>query len=226
MVKKILFMLLFFPIILFASPKECAVKPSYNIIITEASVRLFNTKTNITISPQGKINLDGTQQVTDTQLQKTAALFQHDLRKQLPAFKQQAYSVLDNLKTVFDQAINAKLANDIELHKQLDKLYKRLANLLENTIVTEQGQTRFYYKKFNNIRAEGESITKGIFYNIIGNSILTFNLYKNYQGIKKIAKDEWKGQKPMLKQFDRDVCTLITTIDNNYQQIVSDVKSR
>ncbi len=226
MLKKYLMLLVFLPGISWSAQKQCPIKPMYDIVITNEQVRFINDKHDLMISPQGKINLDGTQQVTDTQLQKTAALFQHNLRKQLPAFKQQAYSVLDNLKTVFDQAINAKLANDIELHKQLDKLYKRLANLLENTIVTEQGQTRFYYKKFNNIRAEGESITKGIFYNIIGNSILTFNLYKNYQGIKKIAKDEWKGQKPMLKQFDRDVCTLITTIDNNYQQIVSDVKSR
>lgn len=221
MLKKLFITLLLLPMTLLASQKECLVKPSYDIVISEESVHIFNKKNDLTIMPKGTVMLNNKFVSLDPKLQKNIIQFQQDLRQQLPQLEQQAYTLLDEVKVTFEQAIKKQLGDDNELHSQLNKLYKRLIKLLHRSIVTENGETQFYYKNYNNIKQEGEDIGKRIFYNIVGNSILQFDLFKNYGAIKEISKNEWKAQKPKLKKFDSHLCLVITNIDQQYQQILT-----
>lgn len=221
MLKKLFIILLLLPMTLLANQKECLVKPSYDIVISNESVHIFNKKNDLTIMPKGTVMLNNKFVSLDPKLQKNIIQFQQDLRQQLPQLEQQAYILLDEVKVTFEQAIKKQLGDDNELHSQLNKLYKRLIKLLHRSIVTENGETQFYYKNYNNIKQEGEDIGKHIFYNIVGNSILQFDLFKNYGAIKEISKNEWKAQKPKLKKFDTHLCLVITNIDQQYQQILT-----
>lgn len=221
MLKKLFITLLLLPMTLLASQKECLVKPSYDIVISNESVHIFNKKNDLTIMPKGTVMLNNKFVSLEPKLQKNIVQFQQDLRQQLPQLELQAYTLLDEVKVTFEQAIKKQLGDDNELHSQLNKLYKRLIKLLHRSIVTENGETQFYYKNYNNIKQEGEDIGKRIFYNIVGNSILQFDLFKNYGAIKEISKNEWKAQKPKLKKFDSHLCLVITNIDEQYQQILT-----
>lgn len=225
MLKTLLFILLLLPMSLFASHKACPVKPSYDIAITEENVHIFNPQDDLIIMPKGMVVLNGNSIPLDTQLQKQTEQFQKELRKQLPQLEQQASNLLGEVKVTFDQAIKTKLGDDSELHNQLNKLYKRLVKLLHRSISTEQGETHFYYKNFNNIRQEGQDIGERIFYDVVGNSLLQFDLFKNYGAIKQISKNEWKSQKPKLKTFDAHLCSVITDIDRQYQQILTELNA-
>lgn len=221
MLKKLLFLLLFNSFTVFAANQECAVKPSYDIVISKQNVHIFNDKNDLLISPTGKIIFNNQSVSPSPQLKQNALKFQRALRQQLPELEQQALNLLDEVNTTFKKAIITKLDDDSGLHEQLKKLYKRLVNLLHQSIITENNETHFYFKNFNNLKKDGEQIGQRIFYNIVGNSILHFRLFKNYGGIKQISKNEWKTQKPKLKAFDSKICSVITNVDTQYKQILS-----
>lgn len=221
MLKKLFVILLLLPMSLFASQKKCEVKPSYDIVISKQNVHIFNKQDNLIILPKGIVMLNGKSVPLAPTLQKKTEQLQQNLRQQLPLLEHRAYTLLGEVKVTFEQAIKTKLGDDSDLYNQLNKLYKRLVNLLHRSIITDNDETRFYYNNFNKIKQEGEDIGQRVFYNIVGNSILQLNLFKNYGAIKQISKNEWKSQKPKLKKFDAHICSVITDIDLQYQQILT-----
>ncbi|MCX8649107.1 DUF2884 family protein [Gilliamella sp. B2776] len=221
MLKKLLLMVIIFPTTLFAAQKECPVKPSYNIIVTRENVHIFDKKNDLMIKPNGEVIFNEKNLILQPSLEKQTQKFQANLRQQLPKLEQEALSILTEVKITFEKAIKNKLGNDNELHDELSKLYKRLVKLLHKSIMTESGNTQFYYQDFNNLKKDGEAIGKRIFYNVVGGSIINFDFFKNYGAIKQISKNEWKDQKPKLKAFDAHICSVITDIDDQYQLILT-----
>ncbi|GAA5105738.1 hypothetical protein GCM10023211_04800 [Orbus sasakiae] len=211
--------------LLLASPAmaktvECLVKPSYDIVVSQSSVQLANPQTNVIIMPNGAVMLNGQSVKTKPAIQKEAKQFQAYLREQLPLFENRAYWQLNDVRVAFETAIREKLGNKSELLKHLNNLHAQLTDLLHKSIQTKDGVTYFYYQPFNNIKKDGEDIGEKVFYKILGDSITSFNLFKNYSAIKKIAKQEWKEQKVILKSFDEHVCELISDIDNQYNHLM------
>ncbi|WP_392562690.1 hypothetical protein RHO12_04190 [Orbus sturtevantii] len=206
-----------------AKTKECLVKPSYDIIVDNESVLITNPTTRLAINNDGSMVLNNHTVNVKAATKIEAKEFQAYLRWQLPNFEQQAYRELGGVRSVFEKAINERLGNDSGLLKNLNSLYAQLTELLSHAITTKNDVTYFYYKPFNNLKKEGEAIGKKVFYKIISDSIFSFNVFKNYSAIKKIAKQEWKQQKTLLKSFDDDVCTLITDIDDKYNHLMSAV---
>ena len=221
MLKKLLLMVIIFPATLFAAQKECPVKPSYNIAITKENVHIFNKKNDLMIKSNGEVVFNEKIVLLQPPLEKQMQKLQTDLRQQLPKLEQEALSILAEIKITFESAIKNKLGNDNELYGELNKLYKRLVKLLHKSITSESGNTQFYYQNFNNLKKDGEEIGKHIFYNIVGGSIINFDFFKNYGAIKQISKNEWKAQKPKLKAFDAHICSVITNIDGQYQEILT-----
>ncbi|MFQ1008063.1 hypothetical protein B6D12_10825 [Gilliamella apicola] len=221
MLKKLLLMVIIFPATLFAAQKECPVKPSYNIAITKENVHIFNKKNDLMIKSNGEVVFNEKIVLLQPPLEKQTQKLQTDLRQQLPKLEQEALSILAEIKITFESAIKNKLGNDNELYGELNKLYKRLVKLLHKSIISESGNTQFYYQNFNNLKKDGEEIGKHIFYNIVGGSIINFDFLKNYGAIKQISKNEWKAQKPKLKAFDAHICSVITNIDGQYQEILT-----
>ncbi|MCX8641171.1 MULTISPECIES: DUF2884 family protein [unclassified Gilliamella] len=224
MLKKLLLILLIFPVIAVAKQKQCAVKPSYDITITEKNVRIFNKNSDLTILSNGNVELNQSPVLLNAQQQKQTLMFQKNIRQQLPQLEQQALTMLSSVKFSFENAIKNKLGNDSKLQSELNKLYKRLVKLLHQSIITENGRTEFHYQNFNNLKKDGEEIGQRIFYNVVGGSLVNFNFFQNYATINEISKNEWKAQKPKLKAFDAHICSVITDINNQYQQILSELE--
>ncbi|WP_085247747.1 DUF2884 family protein [Gilliamella mensalis] len=221
MFKKLLLIALLLPITVFAAKKECKVKPSYDITISNESVRVFNNKNDLTIMPNGNVIFNKQSVTLNPPLQKKLVLFQQDLRQQLPLLEQQSLNFLAEVKENFEKAIKNHLNNDNTLKIELNKLYKRLVRLLHASLITENGNTRFSYQNFNNLKKDGEDIGQRVFYNVVGGSILHLDFFKNLGGIKQISKNEWKAQKSKLKAFDAHICSVITSIDEQYEQILT-----
>ncbi|WP_392553329.1 hypothetical protein RHO14_05570 [Orbus wheelerorum] len=203
-----------------AKSKECLVKPSYDIVIDNNFVQITNSLNSLIIQPNGTMMLNNNKIDTKPAILIEAKQFQTYLRQQLPTFEMQAHSELIGVRTVFEKAIRDRLGNDSELLNNLNSLYVQLVGLLSKAITTKGNVTYFYYQPFNNLKKDGEVIGKKVFYKIIGDSIFSFNVFKNYSAIKKIAKQEWKEQKTILKEFDDDVCVLITNIDDKYNHLM------
>jgi hypothetical protein len=226
MLKYLLLIVLFFPVSVFAAKKECGVKPSYNITISKESVHIFNKKNDLTITQNGRVILNEKLVTLNPSLQKELIQFQHVLRQQLPLLELQSVNLLTEVKEAFEKAIKNQLSDDNELKGELNKLYKRLVQLLHTAIITENGYTRFSYQNFNNLKKDGEDIGQRIFYNVVGGSILHFNFFKNLAAIKQISKNEWKAQKPKLKAFDAHICSVITDIDKQYTLILTQLNNQ
>ena len=224
MLKKMIFILsLTLSIATFAAQKECPVKPSYDIVINKDSIHIYNKSNDLSIMNDGQVILNKKIISPNPSLRKKLDQFEKALRSQLPQLEQQSLSLLSEVKVAFDQAITKKLSDDRELHSELNKLYKRLVKLLHGSLISEDGSTKFYYQKFNKLKKDGHDIGERIFYNVIGGSILEFNLFKNIAAIKDISKNEWKAQKPKLKAFDAHICSVITDVDQQYQQILTEL---
>jgi hypothetical protein len=223
MLKYLLLIVLLFPSLAFAAKKECGIKPSYNITISKESVHIFNNKNDLTIALNGNTVLNEKSATLTPALQKDLIQFQKYLRQQLPLLEQQSVNMLTEIKDAFDEAIKNKLGDDSELKDELNKLHKRLVKLLHSSIMTEGDNTRFSYQNFNTLKKDGEKIGRRIFYNVVGSSILGFNFFKNFGAVKDISKNEWKAQKPKLKVFDAHICNVITDVDKQYQQILTEL---
>lgn len=224
MLKKILFLFsLTLSITAFAAKKECPVKPSYDIVINKNNIHIVNKSNDLSIMSDGQVVLNAKTVSVNKSLRKKLNEFQKSLRLKLPQLEQQSLNLLLDVKVAFDQAITRKLSDDRELHSELNKLYKRLVKLLHRSIITENGTTTFYYQNFNNLKKDGEDIGERIFYNVVGGSIVEFNFFKNLGAIKDISKNEWKIQKPKLKAFDAHICSVITNVDQQYQQILTEL---
>lgn len=224
MLKKIIVIFsLTLSITVFAAQKECAVKPNYDIVINKDNIQIVNKSNDLSIKNDGKVILNKKTISASPQLRKKLNEFQKSLKSQLPQLEQQSLDLLLEVKIAFDLAITRKLSDDRELHGELNKLYKRLVKLLHRSIITENGTTKFYYQNFNKLKKDGQDIGERFFYNVVGGSILEFNFFKNFGAIKDISKNEWKAQKPKLKAFDAHICSVITDIDKQYQQILTEL---
>jgi hypothetical protein len=221
MLKNLILIALLLPMTVFATKKECGIKPSYDITINRESVHIFDKKNDLIIMPNGNAILNKKAVSLNPLLQKELIQFQQNLRQQLPLLEQQSLSFLTEIKETFEKAIKNQLGDDNELKSELNKLYKRLVKLLHASIITENGNTQFSYQHFNNIKKEGEDIGQHILYNVVGGSILHFEFFKNLGAVKQIAKNEWKAQKSKLKAFEAHVCSVITDIDVQYKQILT-----
>lgn len=205
----------------FAKRKECAIKPTYDIVVSDDSLQLINKRQTININAKGLIKLNDNPVDTKGNIQLQAKQFHAFLYQQLPNFEKQSYQQLDDLRANFEIAIREKLDNKNDLLQNLNGLYDDMIVLLQKTIITHNGVTNFYYQPFNDLKANSEAMGKKRFYKIIGGSIIHFDVMKNFSMIKQIAKNEWKQQKVKLKQFDQQVCELFTQIDQQYKQLVS-----
>ncbi len=203
-----------------AKSKECLIKPDFDIVVSDNSAQLVNDMQNIIIDANGLINLNGSQLKVANKVQQQAKNLHAFLRQQLPDFAYQSQQHLDNIRSAFKTAIREKLGNKSELAENIDGLYFEVKQLLQNTIITRDGVTYFYYQPFNTLKKDGEAMGKKRFYKIVGNSILHFDVFKNFSTVKTIAKNEWKEQKVKLKKFDAKICELITQIDHQYNQLV------
>lgn len=229
MLKRILFFLLLSISITLANnalakAKECLVKPRYDIVINKQYVQVVNDVDDLNIKLDGSVILNGEQSNIKPLIQKEAKNFQAFLRKELPIYESRANAQLDEANLAFEKAIREKLGNNSELLKNLANLHDQLVALLHKSIISKDGVTYFYYKPFNNLKKDGEAISEKIFYKILGNSILNFNLFKNYSAIKKIAKEEWKSEKTVLQEFDDYVCDLMAQIDDQYNHLLIGIK--
>lgn len=203
-----------------AKSKECPIKPAFDIVVSDNSAHLVNDMQNIIIDANGMINMNGSPLKVGNNVQQQAKNLHAFLRQQLPNFAYQSQQHLDNVRNAFKTAIREKLGNKSELAENLDGLYFEVKQLLQNTIITRDGVTYFYYQPFNTLKKDGEAIGKKRFYKIVGNSVLHFDVFKNFSTVKTIAKNEWKEQKVKLKQFDAQICELITQIDHKYNQLI------
>ena len=203
-----------------AKTKECPIKPAFDIVVSDNSAHLVNDMKNIIIDANGMINMNGSPLKVGNNVQQQAKNLHAFLRQQLPDFAYQSQQNLDNVRSAFKTAIREQLGNKSELAENLDGLYFEVKQLLQNTIITRDGVTYFYYQPFNTLKKDGEAIGKKRFYKIVGNSVLHFDVFKNFSTVKTIAKNEWKEQKVKLKQFDAQICELITQIDHQYNQLI------
>ena len=203
-----------------AQTKECPIKPAFDIVVSDNSAHLVNNMKNIIIDANGMINMNGSPLKVGNNVQQQAKNLHAFLRQQLPDFAYQSQQNLDNVRSAFKTAIREQLGNKSELAENLDGLYFEVKQLLQNTIITRDGVTYFYYQPFNTLKKDGEAIGKKRFYKIVGNSVLHFDVFKNFSTVKTIAKNEWKEQKVKLKQFDAQICELITQIDHQYNQLI------
>ncbi|RKS87807.1 hypothetical protein DES39_1051 [Orbus hercynius] len=207
-----------------AKTKECLVKPSYDIVIEQGFVEIVNQQNDVLITPSGAVTRNNITLPLTPAVQQDAKQFQAFLRTNMADYELRSVAELNQVNAVFAQAIRDKLGNKSELLSNLRSLYNQLLALLHQAIITKDGVTYFYYQPFNNLKTDGEAISKKVFYKILGNSILHFDVFKNYSGIKKIAKEEWKTQKVSLQQFDESICALMTDIDNQYNHLMRSFK--
>ncbi|WP_392560188.1 hypothetical protein [Orbus mooreae] len=202
-----------------AKAKECLVKPSYNIVISNEDVQFINQNT-LDIKPDGTVILNGQLVKTKPLIKKEAKEFQEYVRKELPLYETLANTQLDDVNAAFEKAIRENLGDKSSLLNNLASLHSQLIALLHKSIITTDGVTYFYYQPFNNLKKDGEAISEKVFYQILGSSILNFDIFKNYSAIKKIAKNQWKSEKVVLQSFDDYVCELMGNIDDQYNHLM------
>ncbi|MFV0482066.1 MAG: hypothetical protein ACK5LP_08785 [Campylobacteraceae bacterium] len=160
----------------------------------------------------------------DENITSKALILQENIREKLPSFNEKAYSLISDVHSDFTNAINQNLKNDKNLQKNIDNLQAKILELLPKTLLSEDENFYFYHTSYNNLKADGEKIGKDIFYSVLGDSIKSFSVIKNYKVIKKVANNEWKVQKRKLRTLEAEVCQFLTDTDKEFNEILESVK--
>ena len=91
MLKKMIFILsLTLSITSFAAQKECPVKPSYDIVINNDNIHIYNKSNDLSIMNDGQVILNKKIISRNPSLRKKLDQFQKGLRSQLPQLEQQS----------------------------------------------------------------------------------------------------------------------------------------
>lgn len=227
MIKKWIVGLFFvlFSTVIWAKPAEttCPTAANFDIVINAQSVKISGQNQVLNIFPNGTMQLNELDLVLDKTTQQQAKLFQSYLRKELPEFLTLSEKQLTDIYQVFTTAIDKRLGNDSRLLGYIDRLHQRLQAILNAAIYKDNQQLVFNHQSFNSIKVDGEDIAKRIFTTATLDSLVHFSIFKNYSAIKKIAADEWKAQKPALKEFNQQVCQLMENINSQYNQLQSNI---
>lgn len=216
---------------------ECSVKPQDDVVIKPQSVQVVGANGNLVISPQGDVQFNG-QKVAVTNAQRQQAIdYQSALRRDLPWIDTGASSRLEKGRVALDKVIVEKLGSDSNVRNRLTTLNGQLKQQMNRIIEHRDDGLTFHYQAIDQVRADGERLVQSTMGGVLQDSLNEMGskqasgsnplqaIMGNLGGLQQSIQAEWSNQEQDFKNFGKEVCNRVISLEDQRKKLVSSVKS-
>ncbi len=223
-----------------AADYNCSVTPQDDIFMTPENVQVIGRSGDLKITPNGDVTLDGKNiAVTDEQKQQ-AIRYQSAIRNDLPWIKQESEKKLATSKQTIDKVVVRVIGSDSNVRNRLTNLEKELNSQISQIIETRPNGYVFHHKAMKQVEAKGRQLVNESLGGILQDSInemgrkqllsggdtnqVLQGMLGNLGGLQQELDAEWKKQENSFQQFGQQVCSKVTSIEQQRISLLNSIK--
>ena len=216
---------------------ECSVKPQDDVVLKPQSVQVVGANGNLEISPQGDVQLNGKQVAVNNAQRQQAIDYQNALRRDLPWIDNGASSRLEKGRVALDKVIVEKLGADSNVRNRLTTLNGQLKQQMNRIIEHRDDGLTFHHQAIDQVRADGERLVQSTMGGVLQDSLNEMGtkqasgsnplqaIMGNLGGLQQSIQAEWSNQEQDFKNFGREVCNRVISLEDQRKKLVGSVKS-
>ncbi len=223
-----------------AADYNCSVTPQDDIFMTPENVQVIGRTGDLKITPNGDVTLNGKNiAVTDEQKQQ-AIRYQSAIRNDLPWIKQESEKKLATSKQTIDKVVVRVIGSDSNVRNRLTNLEKELNGQISQIIETRPNGYAFHHKAMKQVEAKGRQLVNESLGGILQDSInemgrkqllsggdtnqVLQGMLGNLGGLQQELDAEWKKQENSFQQFGQQVCSKVTSIEQQRISLLNSIK--
>jgi len=216
---------------------ECSVKPQDDVVIKPQSVQVVGANGNLLISPQGDVQFNGQKVAVNNAQRQQAIDYQNALRRDLPWIDTGASSRLEKGRVALDKVIVEKLGSDSNVRNRLTTLNGQLKQQMNRLIEHRDDGLTFHYQAIDQVRADGERLVQSTMGGVLQDSLNEMGskqasgsnplqaIMGNLGGLQQSIQAEWSNQEQDFKNFGKEVCNRVISLEDQRKNLVGSVKS-
>jgi len=216
---------------------ECSVKPQDDVVIKPQSVQVVGANGNLLISPQGDVQFNGQKVAVNNAQRQQAIDYQNALRRDLPWIDTGASSRLEKGRVALDKVIVEKLGSDSNVRNRLTTLNGQLKQQMNRIIEHRDDGLTFHYQAIDQVRADGERLVQSTMGGVLQDSLNEMGskqasgsnplqaIMGNLGGLQQSIQAEWSNQEQDFKNFGKEVCNRVISLEDQRKNLVGSVKS-
>lgn len=223
-----------------AADYKCSVTPKDDILATSTHVQVIGRSGDLNITPVGDVTLNGKNVVlTDAQKQQ-AISYQAAIRSDIPWIKQETQQKLSASKNTLDKVVIRVIGDDSNVRKRLTNLEKDLNKQIDQVIETRQDGFIFHHQALSQVETKGRQLVNDSLAGMLQDSINEMGrkqllsggdsqkalqgLLGNLGGLQKDLESEWKNQENSFQQFGQQVCSKVTSLEQQRISLLNSIK--
>ncbi|WP_409309796.1 DUF2884 domain-containing protein [Pectobacterium sp. B1J-3] len=212
---------------------QCSVNPQDDIIISPQSVQVVGASGNLQISPQGDIVRNGSPLTLNASQRQLSQSYQANLRQQIPWIDQGAYQHLEKARVALDKIIVQELGSDSNVRNRLTTLDKQLKQQMNRIIEHRNDGLTFHHQAIKQVEQDGKQLVQQSIGGVLQDSLNEMGVKQmssggnplqammgNLGGLQQAIQTEWNNQEMEFQRFGRDVCSRVTSLENERKRLL------
>jgi len=218
---------------------ECSVTPRDDVVINPQTVQVKGENGNLVITTDGKVMYNGKQPSLSAAQREQAQDYQAELRSTLPWIDEGARSRVEKGRIALDKIIVQEMGESSKMRSRLTKLDAQLKEQMNRIIEHRNDGLTFHYKAIDQVRADGQQLVNQAMGGILQDSINEMGakavlnggggntlqgVLGGLGGLQTAIQNEWKNQEADFKQFGKDVCKRVVSLEESRKALTAGLK--
>ncbi|ROP58388.1 DUF2884 family protein [Enterobacter sp. BIGb0383] len=217
---------------------QCSVTPRDDVVISPQTVQVNGENGNLVMTPDGNVMFNGQQKNLTAAQREQAKDYQADLRSALPWIDNGARERVEKGRVALDKIIAKEAGESSKMRTRLVTLDGQLKEQMNRIIERRSDGLTFHYKAIDQVRADGQQLVNRAMGGILQDSINEMgakavlksggnpleSVLGNLGGLQTAVQNEWKNQEADFRQFGKDVCQRVTSLESSRKALVETLK--
>lgn len=225
-----------------AADYNCAVTPKDDIFMTPEHVQVIGRSGDLKITPNGDVTLNGQKVALTSEQQQQALRYQSAIRQDLPWIKKESEEKLAASRKSLDKVVVKVIGSDSNIRNRLTKLEKDLNGQINQIIETRSNGYVFHHEGIKKVETTGRELVNESLGGILQDSInemgrkqllaggdtnkMLQGMLGSLSGLQQEIEGEWKNQENSFQQFGQQVCTKVTSLEQQRMSLLDGIKSK
>ncbi|MCT2386088.1 DUF2884 domain-containing protein [Erwinia pyrifoliae] len=216
---------------------QCRVNPQDDIVISPQQVKVVGASGNLSISPSGDVQRNGSLVSTDPATRQKAIDYQNALRRDLPWIDNGAKQRLEKGRVALDRVIVDKLGQNSNVRKRLTTLDSQLKQQMNRIIEHRSDGLTFHHQAVAEVRQDGEQLVQSALGGVVQDSLNEMGtksvgngdnplqaIMGNLGGLQQSIQAEWNNQQQDFQNFGHEVCNRVISLEDQRKALIAGLK--
>lgn len=225
-----------------AADYNCSVTPKDDIFMTPDNVQVVGRSGDLKITPNGDVTLNGQKVALTSEQQQQALRYQSAIRQDLPWIKKESEEKLATSRKSLDKVVVKVIGSDSNIRNRLTKLEKDLNGQINQIIETRSNGYAFYHEGIKKVEASGRELVNESLGGILQDSInemgrkqllaggdtnkMLQGMLGSLGGLQQEIDSEWKNQENSFQQFGQQVCSKVTSLEQQRISLLNSINGK